>query len=141
MSTERQALSKGMVVAVSLRRFGTLLQHVGIVTDWDWQGQAWVISNSLARRGVVEEPLADFAAEQPVKILGYFGTLTPEAVVQRARSRRGDQWKLFSWNCEHFVRWAHGIEPASPQLTAGVAVMGTIALIAFAAFGPGTASG
>ncbi len=135
MSTERQALSKGMVVAVSLRRFGTLLQHVGIVTDWDWQGQAWVISNSLARRGVVEEPLADFAAEQPVKILGYFGTLTPEAVVQRARSRRGDQWKLFSWNCEHFVRWAHGIEPASPQLATGMVFTVAIALLTFTAFG------
>ena len=57
-----------------------------------------------------------------MNVIGYLGNLSPQQVLQRARSRIGETWNLF-WNCEHFVKWAHGLRPRSPQLVAGLILM------------------
>jgi hypothetical protein len=44
------------------------------------------------------------------------GNLPPEVVLHRARSIQGRACSLTDFNCEHFVRHAHGVEIKSPQL-------------------------
>lgn len=114
----------GMVLAVDFFP----VTHVGIATE-----PGWVISNSRARGGVHEEPLHAFSEGRPIRVLGHYGDLPGWHVVERARTRIGHAWNIFSNNCEHFVRWAHGVEVESPQLKAaggvafGLAVLGFIA--------------
>lgn len=104
--------------------------HVGIAT-----GRGWVISNSRARGGVYEESLRDFSDGRPIRVLGHLGNLPASRVVERARSKIGERWSLFSNNCEHFVRWAHGVKVASPQLENAVKAVGFFALLLVAVGG------
>ena len=75
-----------------------------------------VISNSFRKRGVYEELWDDFSNGKEVEISGYSGTLPPEEVLSRARSKIGTRWNLLWWNCEHFINWSHGLKPRSPQV-------------------------
>lgn len=113
----------GTVVAVNVGP----ITHVGVVTDKIVDGLPTVISNSMRAGGVAEEPLGLFANGGQVWLLGYIGRLSPHEVIERARSQIGKQWNLF-WNCEHLVRWVHGLKPESPQLVMGAALVATLSL-------------
>ena len=119
-----QYILPGTVLAVAVGP----VEHVGIVTDQTQAGFPTVISNSHRAGGVAEEPLPTFTSGGELRIVGYLGKLSPAEVLRRARSAIGTKWKLFNWNCEHFVRWAHGLKPSSPQLAVAVG----LALIATA---------
>ena len=105
-------LLPGMVVQID---FG-FYHHPGIVSDRTINSTPMVISNSFRKRGVFEESWEDFSSGKQVKILGYPGALSPDAVLLRARSKIGSRWNLFRWNCEHFINWSHGLKPRSPQV-------------------------
>lgn len=47
---------------------------------------------------------------------GYLGVLSQETVMQRARLKQGQAYSWTNFNCEHFVRYAHGLPIESPQL-------------------------
>lgn len=79
-------------------------------------GERAVVSFSAQASGFVEEPISIFARGQTVVIEGYLGVLPPEAVMRRARMKRGQAYSLSDFNCEHFVRYAHGVPVESPQL-------------------------
>ncbi len=113
-----QMLLPGTVVAVSVGP----VDHVGILTDRQIDGLPTVISNSLRAAGVAEESLLTFGSGKQVRVIGFPGNLSPREVLQRARSRIGKPWSLLKWNCEHFVHWAHGLKPTSPQLAVAVAL-------------------
>jgi hypothetical protein len=98
--------SPGSIVAV---RQGPVT-HVGIVTEWQ------TVISSKPQKGIHEETMADFSGGLAVECQGYPGSLPAAVVIYRARSRIGEQWNLVKWNCEHFVRYAHGVEEKSPQL-------------------------
>ena len=70
----------------------------------------------------VEEPLSQFANGKNPRIVNYPGTLPPQIVLARARSYLYSEYRLFSWNCEHFVRYAHGLKMTSPQISRAVAL-------------------
>ena len=118
MAHNKYSLAPGTVIAVWVG----FIRHVGIVTDRTYGAHPSVISNSHRAGGVIEEPLPVFSSGQDVDVVGYPGSLPPQQVLQKARSRIGETWDLF-WNCEHFVKWAHGLRPRSPQLVAGAILM------------------
>lgn len=84
---------------------------------------------SLSRQagGFLEEPLSSFAKGRTVTVDGYLGSLPPAAVMARARLKRGTAYEWSTFNCEHFVRYAHGVKVESPQLQ-GAVILGLLGL-------------
>lgn len=109
---ETRNLRPGMVIAV---RCG-LYDHVGLVTDCFMGGLPTVISNSKRHKRVVEEPMERFCDGKALRVICYPGHLSAQAILRKARSALGRSYDLFSGNCEHFVTWAYGVTPQSPQL-------------------------
>lgn len=109
------------------------VRHMGIVTDRRIGGLPTVISNSKKVGQVEEESWKAFAGEGAVRVEGYLGRLHHSVVLARAFSRLGDPWRLSDSNCEHFVRWAHGVELDSPQIRFGATMALLVALGAVAA--------
>ena len=104
-------------------------RHYGISTDQYIDGLPTVISNTGKYVRVVEESLAQFQEQGDLKIEGYWGSLPPQEVLRRAREKLGTRYLLLNWNCEHFVRFAHGLKPESPQVVfVAVMVIGAILL-------------
>jgi hypothetical protein len=103
-------------VGTVLRVSHGLYDHVGLLSDRVIQGERCVLSLSAAADGLVEEPYSAFAAGRQVFSDGYFGRLPPEVVLQRARSKAGQVYLWTVFNCEHLVRYAHGVRVESPQL-------------------------
>lgn len=125
MDYRRVSLPPGTVIGV---RYG-LIEHVGIVTDWAIDGMPAVISNSYAHRGVREEPLSSFAGGRPFRIHKAMTDMPGHAVAARARRMIGRRYHAVRFNCEHFVRIAHGLKPRSPQLHRALALaVGALAI-------------
>ena len=112
-------MSPGEVLAFSVGPF----THYLIVSD---RGTA--IFSSFKDGRVVEIPLADAIAGHRVWSIGYPGTLSVHEVMSRARGKLNQSWAITD-NCEHFYRYAHGLEPQSPQLRRGLAIGAVIGLI------------
>jgi hypothetical protein len=109
------SLTPGTVVSVWVFPF---FRHKGIVSDQWYGGKPRVISNSARAGGVAEEPWDVFAAGQTVISEGHPSNLPSYEVLDRARSLIGTKYQLLNWNCEHLTRYAHGLEPQSPQVAA-----------------------
>lgn len=109
------SLSPGTVIGVPAVWNGVWVEHVGILTDHFIGRERTVISNSKRRGQAVEEVLDEFLDGRNGRVVGFIGPLSPEGVVARARADLGRAWTVTD-NCEHFVRRAHGLAPASPQL-------------------------
>lgn len=90
--------------------------HTGILTEALPGRERTVISASSEHGEVIEQSVAAFAAGREVRVEGYLGSLPPEHVLVRARAMLGKRYDLLVSNCEHFVRYAHGLVPISPQL-------------------------
>jgi len=90
--------------------------HVALIGDRILQGERSVLGFSAQVRGFVEQPYSAYASGRTVTIDGYFGVLPPEIVMKRARLKRGQAYSWTDFNCEHFVRYAHGVREESPQL-------------------------
>jgi hypothetical protein len=106
-------------------------EHYGIVSDRRI-GHAPMVLNGSAQRGFVsEDPWEEFAAGCPVILHGYPSALPPEIVIARGRSQLGRPWDALTFNCEHFVCFAHALEESSPQLQKAVLVC--LAPVLFAA--------
>ena len=119
-------LAPATTVGYSVRVAGVDVFHVGIVTErTDHRGLPYVISASKRSGMVLEEPWEDFHQGASVRLVDLRGDLDAQEVIGRARERVGHVWSLFFANCEHFVRWAHGIPEESPQLQRGVAAVAT----------------
>lgn len=104
-----------LLVGTVLRVSHDLYDHVGLLSDRLIQGERSVLSFSAAADGLVEEPYSAFSAGRPVFSDGYLGHLPPEVVLQRARSKFGQVYSWTQFNCEHLVRYAHGVRVESPQ--------------------------
>lgn len=106
------ALPAGTVIRV---RHG-LYDHVAMLGDRGISGERGVIAFSAQAGGFVEQPFTAFAGGRAVVIEGYLGSLPPSVVIQRARMKQGQEYSWSDFNCEHFVRYAHGAPVESPQL-------------------------
>jgi len=105
-------LIPGTVVSTMVGPIG----HFGIASDRQIGGLQCIISCSQATGQVSEEPANIFTNGKKIKIHAYPGALSPSVVINRARSKLGTAYNFLSWNCEHFIRWVHGIKVESPQL-------------------------
>lgn len=122
-------LPPGTTVRVS----NVLYDHVGILGDRLINGERTVIAFSARAGGFEEQPLSQFGGGRPVILGDYPGGMPPAVVMQRARSRQGQAYSWFTFNCEHFVRYAHGVAIESPQLRQWGGVVGLLGLLIVAA--------
>lgn len=113
LSRSLASLPPGTVVSIPVFLF---YRHKGVVSERSYGGKPMVIACSAKTGKVQEETWDAFAEGKDVTMEGHLGRLHPLAVVQRARGSIGKRYDLFVWNCEHFVFYAHGLEPQSPQL-------------------------
>jgi len=108
-----QQLLPGTVLRISRG----LYDHVALLGEYAWAGERRILSFGPGAFSLQEMPFSEFAGGRVVKIDGYLGQLAPQVVLAQAR-RIGVQ-RRYSWlgfNCEHFVRAAHGAAIKSPQL-------------------------
>lgn len=109
---EASYLLPGTVLSV-----GAGPEHFGLLTH-----RQTVISASKVHGKVVEEPLWQFASEQQVYAHDVWSNQPWEETMNIAFSQLGQPYRLFDNNCEHFVRYCHGLERKSPQLATAVGV-------------------
>ncbi|WP_084182970.1 lecithin retinol acyltransferase family protein [Nevskia soli] len=115
-----------MVEVLSVRWWGCF-NHTGLkVTFAD--GSTLVYAN-VPGRGVIRQSLAEFAMGRSMVTAHGISGHSAFQVIARAERALGTPYRLFNWNCEHFVSWALGREPNSPQLhAAGGALLATLIL-------------
>ena len=107
--------------------------HQGLVCGYTADGEAIVMSISIWK-GFATEPLSRFVGPQGLVEASYPSDLSGEQVLARARSVSDLPYDLGLWNCQHFVRHAHGLRVESPQASAAakaaLAISGFFALLA-----------
>lgn len=107
-----------------------------------------VIHNSKFHGKVVKQALHEFANGNEPEIVFDLSSENLLQACDRAHEFLGMPYALFTQNCEHFVRLAHGLMPESPQIQQAliVAGSGTVALssknraVQFTSAGSGTAA-
>ncbi len=107
-----------------------LFRHKGIVSDRWCDGKPLVITNDPVR-GVIEQTWEEFCAGQTPQVEGYPSRLPYHEVLQRARSRLGERYHLFDFNCDQLKNYAHALPALSEQVQI-VAVTAAIAGVAVA---------
>lgn len=122
---------------ISLLAAGTVLRvncgiydHVALLGDRFVRGERAILSFCAKGNGLVEETWSVFASGRDVTVDGYLGQLPPDVVMRRARSKSEQPYSWIGFNCEHFVRYAHGVVVESPQLQRWAAVGGMAFLAA-----------
>jgi len=112
------------------------IEHFGVLTGRHLYGQGpTIISASKLRQSVVEESPMQFSLGAPIYQHGVWSEQPCQQTVAKARSQLGQPYRLFDRNCEHFVRFCHGLPQESPQLAkaVGAAVVGGLILWTLAA--------
>lgn len=89
--------------------------HYGILVH-----AGYVIHNSKLHGRVIKESYWEFAAGRQVEVFQGVSSSNLELACQRAHQYIGMAYSLFTKNCEHFVRLAHGLLPESPQIQKAV---------------------
>jgi hypothetical protein len=128
---ELWSLPPGTVLRVS----HGLYDHVGLLSDRWIDGERAVVSFSARNGGLIEEAFSQFASGRGVAAKGYPGQLPPLAVLARARALKGRAYAWLTFNCEHFIRNAHGLPEESPQLRQWLFAATLVGLFARAAAG------
>lgn len=121
----------GTVVRVS---YG-LYDHVALLGDRLIQGERSVLAFSAKARGFTEQRFCAFADGRTVASDGFLGGLPPSSVMQRARSKQGEPYSWMDFNCEHFVRYAHGLPIESPQVRRWAIFGGAVGVLVLASRG------
>ncbi len=101
--------------------------HEGIYTD-----AGTVISNSRRNGYVVEESLHEFSAGREIANIGPLSDISPHLALAHARTKLGQKYKLYSDNCQHFVRRCYRLKPKSPQankVVYGALFLATLAVV------------
>jgi hypothetical protein len=97
------------------------IEHFGVLTGRHLFGMApTIISASKIYRAVAEESLEQFSLGAPIYAHGVWSKQPWQRTVKNARSKIGTPYHLFQNNCEHFVRFCHGLPPESPQVAKAV---------------------
>ena len=119
-----QYIPSGTLVGVNVNG----VVHQGIMSDRYVDGERAVISRSRRSGQALEESWTTFTAGKKGFVLRPLSGLALFEVLRNAKALIGTRWDFLSANCEHFVSEAFGVEPTSPQLKIGLAVL-TIGLV------------
>ena len=118
-------LSPSLVISVRY----PLYKHFAIVSDRSFNGKPNLISLSYRAGTVLEEPWDTVVGKYPIELSPIRGKDTAEIVLKRARYYLNSEIKynLLTFNCEHFVRLAHGLPSESRQVQKALygAIIGT----------------
>jgi hypothetical protein len=111
-------LTPGSVIAVRY----TMYKHFAIVSDKHSEDNGKympnLISLSYRAHGVKAEPSETVVGNRNIEKSLIQGNDSTDMVLSRARSCIGKaiKYQLFTFNCEHFVRYAHGLTVESIQV-------------------------
>lgn len=114
-NTQIKQLTPGSVIAVRY----SMYKHFAIVSDkYNSDGLPYLISLSYRTRGVQEEPWDTVVGNRNFEKSLIQGNDSTKTILSRARSCTGKsiKYQLFTFNCEHFVRYAHGLAVESVQV-------------------------
>jgi hypothetical protein len=123
-------LSPGTVIEVCYPIF----KHYAIVSDQFVDGHPTLISLSRRTNAVTEESWQQVTQGRRINVSAIHGQLPGHVVVANARacmSARDLHWNLLTFNCEHFVRFVHGLPVESNQVQSAVkgAVIGALSTL------------
>ncbi len=101
--------------------FGPYL-HWSLVTDRLCHMGRYMLISATKRNGTVKEETWDEVTQGKKTYVAQVTYTNPlDKVLINARSKIGKwQYSVTDNNCEHFVRWATGLQVTSTQVTAGV---------------------
>ncbi|MFK7815583.1 MAG: lecithin retinol acyltransferase family protein [Gammaproteobacteria bacterium] len=107
-------LKPGKVIAIQY----SLYKHFAIISDCFDNGMPKLISLSFHTSGVQEETWHNVVGDHPIEESYIKGNYTKEVILARARScfSKDIKYNLFTFNCEHFARYAHGLPVESIQV-------------------------
>lgn len=107
-------LIPGTVIAVRYPMY----KHFAIVSDRISYGMPCLISLSYRANGVEEESWDTVVGNHAIEPCSIKGDYPKEIVLSRARSYINSKikYKLFTFNCEHFARYVHGLPLESVQV-------------------------
>ena len=107
-------LVPGTVIAIRYPMY----KHLAIVSDRISNGMPYLISLSFRKNGVEEETWNTVVGSHAIEPCSINGDYPKEIVLLRARSyiNRKIKYNLFTFNCEHFARYAHGLPIESVQV-------------------------
>jgi hypothetical protein len=114
------------------------VQHFGIYVGHRNGCTFGVVHNSKIREHVILEEWHEFCRGNPVYVVGRPDPGFEEFVAAKALAYVGKQYRLLSFNCEHFANLVVDGEEVSPQLreaaksTVGGAAIGTVAVLSAA---------
>lgn len=119
-------MQQGDVVYVRLMGIG---RHYGVVIHPATPFQQATIRTVLrGHRAPVDQNETEFSQGQKISILPYPSQLPRWMVVQNVLQVLAFEYCLFTNNCEHFYRRAHGLSNMSYQvMLGGVALIGCVA--------------
>lgn len=107
-------LIPGTVIAIRYPMY----KHFAIVSDRISNDMPYLISLSFRKNGVEEESWDTVVGNHTVEPSCIKGDYPKEIILTRARSYINSKikYKLFTFNCEHFARYAHGLQLESIQV-------------------------
>lgn len=108
-----------------------LYRHFGVLAELVAGRERQVLSFNPGPVGrqVVEESLSAFCRAEVPRIEPPFSQVAPSVVLARARSGQHPDYSWMFFNCEHFVRFAHGLRPESPQAATWGMLLGMAAIV------------
>lgn len=125
---------------IVVRPGDVVVTNMGVYQHWS------IVSNRLCKDGfnmlisasrrtgtVMEEPWLNVTQGKDTYVADYRSELAVHKVLAAARSQIGKwSYSVTTSNCEHFVKWATGMEVTSTQVKAGVAgaTVGALAVAA-----------
>ena len=107
-------LTPGTVIAIRY----PLYKHFAIVSDRNIDKLPQLISLSNRNKGVREESWQTVVENRTIERSSINGSLSMEEILSNARSciNKNIKYKLFTFNCEHFARYVHGLPIESVQV-------------------------
>ena len=105
---------------------GGMINHWGVLIGWCVDtGEPVIASASGEYQRVVTQSLSEFSPRSPHQRYRVAGRrLSDRVVVERALGAVGTRYSVTRANCEQFVRFVHGFEMQSPQLSGWLAAFG-----------------
>lgn len=106
-------------------------KHLAFISNKFFQGKPMLISNTMRKGSVYEEPWDTVVGSRRFKIETIETSEPASQVLDRARSYIGKaKYDLFGFNCEHFVSKVVTGIPKSPQIQAA-AISATILFLGY----------